>query len=234
MAGDPEAGDASFQCAAGVGEAGAPDVAAEALCERSLLAMKRGDWARAQTLAGQASSLLSRTGAEDAFTAAVQALVALHRGDIPAVRQHLASAQRLRTQVTGAYPHVDVQARIELTRVYLVLADFAAARALMREVDDVIARRPGLGALAGEAGALRAHLARQRGSNVPGASALTAAELRLLPLLSTHLSVPEIAAELSLSPHTIKSQMKSIYRKLDATTRHQAVTRARDQGLLKA
>ena len=86
---------------------------------------------------------------------------------------------------------------------------------------------------AGEAGALRAQLANERGSGVPGASALTAAELRLLPLLSTHLSVPEIAAELFLSPHTIKSQMKSIYRKLNATTRNQAVTQAREQGLLE-
>ena len=73
----------------------------------------------------------------------------------------------------------------------------------------------------------------ERGSSVPGASALTAAELRLLPLLSTHLSFPEIAAELFLSPHTIKSQMKSIYRKLDASSRNQAVTRARELGLLE-
>jgi len=233
VAGDSEAGDASFQRAADAGEAGAPDVAAEALCERSLLAMKRGDWACAKTLAGQASSLLSRTGAEDAFTAAVQALVALHRGDIPAVRQHLVSAQRLRTQFTDAYPHVDVQAMIELTRVYLVLADFAAARTLMREIDGVIARRPGQGALVGEAEALRGQLAGQRGSNSPGASALTAAELRVLPLLSTHLSVPEIAAQLSLSPDTVKSRMRSIYRKLNATTRTQVVMRAREQGLLK-
>ena len=40
----------------------------------------------------------------------------------------------------------------------------------------------------------------------------TAAELRLLPMLTTHLSTPEIARELFLSPHTIKSRMKSIYR----------------------
>ena len=52
--------------------------------------------------------------------------------------------------------------------------------------------------------ALRARLAKERGSSAPGASALTAAELRLLPMLSTHLSFPEIAAELFLSPHTIK------------------------------
>jgi LuxR family transcriptional regulator, maltose regulon positive regulatory protein len=233
LAGDPEAGDASFQTAAGAGEAGAPDVAAEALCERSLLAIKRGDWACAEALAGQAGTLVSRAGAGGAFTAAVQARVALHRGDIPAVRQHLASAQRLRTQPTYAHPHVAVQAGIELIRVQLALADVAGAQTLMREIDDVLARRPGLGTLVGEAGALRAQLAHQRGSAVPGASALTAAELRLLPLLSTHLPVPEIAAELSLSPHTIKSQMKSVYRKLEATTRNQVVTRAREQGLLE-
>ena len=59
------------------------------------------------------------------------------------------------------------------------------------------------------------------------------AELRLLPLLTTHLTVPEIAAELFLSPHTIRSQMKSIYRKLEATDRHQAVIRARELDLLE-
>jgi DNA-binding NarL/FixJ family response regulator len=32
---------------------------------------------------------------------------------------------------------------------------------------------------------------------------------------------------------TIRSWMKSIYRKLDATNRHQAVTRARELGLLE-
>lgn len=34
-------------------------------------------------------------------------------------------------------------------------------------------------------------------------------------------------------PHAIRSQMKSIYRKLDATNRHQAVTRARELDLLE-
>ena len=92
---------------------------------------------------------------------------------------------------------------------------------------------PALGILVGEAEALRARLAQVRGPAVPGASALTAAELRLLPLMSTHLTVPDIAAELYLSPHTIKSQLTSIYRKLDASTRNQAVTRARALGLLE-
>jgi LuxR family maltose regulon positive regulatory protein len=126
-----------------------------------------------------------------------------------------------------------VQTRIELIRAHLALADISGARTLMREVDEVLRLRPGLGILVGEAKTLRARLARERGSAVPGASALTAAELRLLPLIPTHLTVAEIAAELYLSPHTIKSQLTSIYRKLDASTRNQAVTRARELGLLE-
>ena len=81
--------------------------------------------------------------------------------------------------------------------------------------------------------AIRAGLSTNRDPGIPGASALTAAELRLLPMLSTHLSFPEMAAELFLSAHTIKSQMKSIYRKLGASSRSQAVARARELGLLE-
>ena len=71
-----------------------------------------------------------------------------------------------------------------------------------------------------------------RGASVPGATALTAAELRLLPLLSTHLSFPEIGEELFLSRHTVKSQANSIYRKLGASSRTQAVSRSLELGLL--
>ena len=67
----------------------------------------------------------------------------------------------------------------------------------------------------------------------PGASALSGAELRLLPLLATHLSFPEIAEELFLSRNTIKSEAISIYRKLGASSRSQAVARSRELGLLE-
>ncbi len=103
----------------------------------------------------------------------------------------------------------------------------------MREVDELLRRRPGLGNLAGEARELRARLPKERGPSAPGASALTAAELRLLPLLSTHLSIPEIAGELFLSRNTIKSQAISIYRKLGTSSRSQAVVRSRELGLLE-
>ena len=126
-----------------------------------------------------------------------------------AAREALVRAQRLRHLLTYAMPQLAVQARIELTRVHLALADIAGARTLMQEIDELLRRRPGLGNLAGEARELRGRLSRERGATIPGASSLTAAELRLLPLLTTHMSFPEIAEELSVSHHTVKSQAYS-------------------------
>ena len=153
-------------------------------------------------------------------------------GDVPAARQQLVSAQRLRHLLTYALPYLAAQARIELIRVHFALADLTGARTLMREVDELLRHRPGLGNLVGEAQALRVVLAKARGSAALGASALTGAELRLLPLLSTHLSFPEIAAQMSLSVNTVKSQAYSIYRTLGVSKRNQAVSRSRELALL--
>ena len=238
LCGDLDGGDASLEDAVSVGEeADAPDDLAVALCERSLVAMAHNQWDRAEVLAGQARTVLRRAGIEESFATplicALRARVAMRRGDVPAARGELLSAQHLRPLLTYALPYLAVQARVELARVHLALADLAGARTLMCEVDDLLKRRPGLGTLVGEAEAFRAQLARERGASVPGASALTGAELRLLPLLSTHLSFPEIAAEMFLSRTTIKSQAMSIYRKLGASSRSQAVARSRELGLLE-
>ena len=195
LCGDLDGGDASLEDAVSAGEeAGAHEILALALCERSLVAIARGEWSRAEALAAQAGSVLRRAGIEDSrvtvLVCAVQARVALHRGDVPAARRELVSAQRLRHLLTYAIPHVAVQARIELTRVHLALADLAGARTLMGEIDELLQRRPGLGTLVGEAGTLRARLGNEHSPSVPGASALTAAELRLLPLLGHPPVVP--------------------------------------------
>jgi LuxR family maltose regulon positive regulatory protein len=238
VSGDLDGGDAALADAVSLGERiGTHDIAAEALTERSLVAMAHGEWDRAEALAGQARAMLRRVGAEESYAGplvcAVQARMAIRRGDIAAARQHLVSAQRARPLLTYAIPHVAGQALIELIRVHLALADTAAARTLMHEVDDLLNRRPGLGTLVGEAHALRTRIPAERGRSPSGASSLTAAELRILPMLATHLPVPEIAAELFLSPHTIKSQMRSIYRKLGVATRSQAVARSRELALLE-
>jgi LuxR family transcriptional regulator, maltose regulon positive regulatory protein len=238
LSGDLDGGDASLEDGVSVGkEVGALEDVALALCERSLAAMAGGEWDRAEALAGQAAAALHRAGIEESYAtplvSAVQARTAMHRGDVPAARQHLVTGQRLRHLLTYALPYFAVQARIELARVHLALADLAGARTLMWEIDELLRRRPGLGNLAGEARALQTQLSKERGPSAPGASALTGAELRLLPLLSTHLSFPEIAAQIFLSRNTVKSEAMSIYRKLGASTRSQAVARSRELGLLE-
>ncbi|MGN6172779.1 MAG: LuxR C-terminal-related transcriptional regulator [Streptosporangiaceae bacterium] len=237
LCGESGGGEACLEDAANIAEkAGAPDDLALALCERALLAMARSDWGIADTLARQAGATLRQAGIEESYAlplvCAVQARGALHRGDIALARQQLVSAQRLRPLLTYALPYLAVQARIELARVHLSLADLAGVRTLVREIDGLLRRRPGLGTLAEQAQALRDQLSEHRGSIVPGASSLTGAELRVLPLLSTYLPMPEIGEQLFLSRHTIKTHAKSIYRKLGATTRGEAVRRARELGLL--
>jgi len=234
ISGDPQGADVLFEHALGIGQGiGAPDVLSDILCERSLIAMARGEWSLAGDLVGQARAISRQSGTEEALVNAVQARVALHRGEVAAARRELIGAQRLRPLLTYAYPHLAVQTRLELSRVHLALADLAGARTLMREIDEVLGRRPDLGVLVGEAKALRDRLAAERVQNALGVFSLTVAELRVLPLLATHLSFPEIGAELFLSPHTVKSQAMSIYRKLGASSRSQAVARSRELSLLE-
>ena len=238
LCGDLDGGDLSLQDAVSVGEqVDSPVAVAAALGERSLIAIARNEWGRAEALTERASTVLRQAGIVESFATplvcALRARMALRRGDAQAARRELVGAQQARLLLTYALPHFAVQARIELARAHLALADLPAARTLLREVNEVLRRRPGLGTLVGQAEALRAQLSTERGSVAPGASALTSAELRLLPLLSTHLSLGEIAQDLFLSRNTIKSQAISIYRKLGTSSRSQAVARSRELGLLE-
>jgi LuxR family maltose regulon positive regulatory protein len=155
---------------------------------------------------------------------------ALHQGNIAQARYYLGRAARLRPLLTYALPVVSLQTLIELARSYISLADQAGAATVLRQADDILQQRPDLGVLPVLAHELRSQLARI-GAGAEGASALTAAELRLLPLLSTHLSFREIGERLYVSANTVKSQAYSAYQKLGVSSRSEAVTRARELGL---
>ena len=237
MAGDLDRADVLFGDAVAEGRVGGVMLGpCIALAERSLLAIGRGDWERGGRYLAEARSLAREGKLEDyppvAILYAVAARVALHEGDRPRAEAELTRAQRLRPGLTYALPHLAVQARIEVARCYLALSDIAAARTMLREAGEILVRRPGLGVFVRQAADLRAELSRARGSSALGASALTTAELRLLPMLSTHLSFPEIAEEMFLSRHTVKAEAMSIYRKLGVSSRSQAVGRARELALL--
>ena len=61
---------------------------------------------------------------------------------------------------------------------------------------------------------------------------LSGREMEVLRILTTPLSIPEIAQELVISVHTVRSHVKSIYRKLDVHRRRDAVQRAGELELL--
>lgn len=63
-------------------------------------------------------------------------------------------------------------------------------------------------------------------------ASLTERELVVLRLLPTRLSTREMGNELHVSVNTVRSQARSIYRKLGVTSRVEAVTQARQLGLL--
>jgi LuxR family maltose regulon positive regulatory protein len=216
-------------------DTGATVAASVALAERAILAIGRQHWHDAETLVNLARSVVARAQLEECVTSlvvyAAGARVATHHGDLDQADQDLARAQRLRPHATHALPYYSVQARLELTRAYLALANVAAARRALREVDELLRWRPDLGTLPEQASQLRSQLGQVRGE-VIAAAPLTTAELRLVPLLATHLSFREIGQRLHLSPHTVKSQALSIYRKVGASSRSQAVRRVQEIGLL--
>ena len=236
LEGRTDRADAILAHAVEVGtHAGALPAASTALAERALAAMQRGDWPTADALADQALGMLAAGRLEgyimSALVHAVAARTALRRGDVPAAKSHLARAAGLRPMLTYAVPWGAVQTLVELGRAYLALEDLSGARTVLRQARDILQLRPDLGILPAQVEELGSALDMAR-STGPAASSLTTAELRLLPLLATHLSFSEIGQRLYLSKHTVKTQAISIYRKLGASSRSEAVARVQEVGLL--
>jgi LuxR family maltose regulon positive regulatory protein len=147
-------------------------------------------------------------------------------------REQARCAARLRPLLTYALPVVSVQALVELARAYLALVDPAGTRAVLEQVRGILQQRPDLGTLATTAHQLDERVGQITAATPVGASSLTAAELRLVPLLPTHRTYPEIGERLFISRHTVKTQASSIYRKLGASSRREAVERIAELGLI--
>ena len=157
--------------------------------------------------------------------------VALHHGKIDDARESVAHAARLRPLLTYALPVMSVQALLVLAHAYVGLADVAGAREVLRQANDILQQRRDLGVLPARVLELRERLDAM-GTGSRGASSLTTAELRLVPLLQTHLTFPQIGERQQLSRHTVKTQVISIYQKVGASSRSEAIDRLRDLGLL--
>ena len=204
--------------------------------ELALLAMDRGRWTEAAEHLDVALAAIDEHRMYD-YVAGLLALagaarLAVHRGDLREASHQLTRAMRARPSCTFAMPFLAVRVRLQLAKVYWSLADHAAARHLLREIDDILVHRPALGVLVNEVSKFRRMLASSAQVGSTGVSPLTPAELRLLPYLQTHLTIREIAERLFVSRNTVSSEVSSIYRKLGVSSRSDAVQQATTIGLL--
>ena len=211
--------------------------AAITLCESKLaqLAMDRGDWQEAATRLELALVMIDENQMHDcvylipAFAGAAR--LSLHNGALNETHRHLTRAIQARPSASYLLPYHAVRLRLQLARVYLALADASTARQLLREIDDILRHRPALGTLTGEVEEFRRGL-NSGATGATGRPPLSPAELRLLPYLQTHLTADRIAERLFVSSWTVKTEVKSIYRKLGVSSRNDAVQKAAAIGLL--
>ncbi len=237
LAGDVDAAEPLLERAGEAAAAGGATYAGVvAYAELALLAFERGDLDSAEAQLARAHRFISDTEPGDYVSAAIfyaaQARIALAGGQGARAREALVVAHRLRPAITHALSWFGVQTTLELAHAHLELADADGARTLCLEADDLLHRRPDLGVLVARMVQLRDELASFSAPVSGWASTLTTAELRLLPLLTTHLTFREIAERLFVSRNTVKTQAISVYRQLDATSRSEAIERAIELGLV--
>jgi LuxR family maltose regulon positive regulatory protein len=123
-------------------------------------------------------------------------------------------------------PWLAVGVRLELAGCYVTLRDLDEASGLLAEIRAILERRPDLGMLGDRTRELARDIRTLTLVEENARLGLTPAELRLLPLLATHLSFREIADHLNVSRNTVKTQAISIYRKLGVSGRSDAIAEA--------
>src|SRR4051794_5206772 len=135
-------------------ENGNTDTVVNGESELALLAMDHGRWGEAKDRVTRAVGVVDEHRMHDYATSvlafAAAARLALHQGDMKEVDRQLTYAMRARPSCTSVLPFLAVRARLQLAKVYRAVGDAAAARHLLKEIDDVLLHRPALGALVDE------------------------------------------------------------------------------------
>jgi LuxR family transcriptional regulator, maltose regulon positive regulatory protein len=216
--------------------AGSPSIQALCLAQLGLLAVERRDWASAESLAARAKAQVERSGTGDyptsALVYALSAEVDAHLGRVEVSRAAADQATRLLEQLVDFSPWFEAECRIALARAALRLTDARRARELLSQASHQLQRSPDAHAALRWLDDCCAETEQTSEDSASRDWALTTAELRVLQFLPTHLSFPDIAERLYVSANTVKTHARSVYRKLDASSRGEAVACAREAGLL--
>lgn len=236
MLGDDGAALAAFAALERTAEADSALARLVARAEQAEAAMERRAWGEAERLL-QLDRHVVLDALDGAHISVILWLVAdarylVHRGDLRTADERLRRTQLGRERLTAAIPWYAVRALSAMAEVQLLRGDVAGARTSVAQARDILRSRPGLGRLEADLERVERRTL-VLDSSRPGSSTLSPAELRLLPLLQTYLSFKEIGSRLSISVNTVKTEAMSIYAKLGASTRSEAVERAVEAGLLE-
>jgi LuxR family transcriptional regulator, maltose regulon positive regulatory protein len=236
LLGDRERARALLREGARLALIAAPAVNALCLAQLALLALEAGDRREGAELAGRARAQVERARLGDqptmSLVLAVSALARAQLGQLEAAASDAADATRLFERLGDAAPWYHAETGIVLGRVMAALNDVASARSLLDGAAFAAAAVPDGAELTAWLADARERLDARCASAAVEPASLTGAELRILRLLPTHLSFREMGSQLYVSPNTVKTQAQAVYRKLDASSRSEAVARARELGLL--
>jgi len=202
----------------------------------SLVATDEGRMGEAESLAREAVALVDRFGLQGVPQAAL-AYIAL--GRVLAERGNLADAQVELEKGLSGRPHVlaispwgPLIGLLALAPVRAALGDRAGGRAVLKEAREILEAFPDAGVfpelLEREERKLRTR--RPREGQLDGE--VMQRELDVLRLLSGELSTRQMAQSLYVAPSTVRTQVKSIYRKLGVSSRKEAVDEAHARGLI--
>ena len=201
------------------------------------VAADRGNVASARVHAEKAKALVGDVGSSRSWLGAGASMAI---GVVLAAEGHLGEAER--ELVAAEHFYRDEIASPHHAWLLLLLAGvrvrrgrLAAAEATLREAHGTLAELaadPFLDSLAADVQAEVA-LARGRADEGRLVERPSEAELAVLRLLTTELSLREIGGTLFLSPNTVRTHTRAIYRKLGVNSRSDAVARAETLGLLE-
>jgi LuxR family maltose regulon positive regulatory protein len=161
------------------------------------------------------------------------AMGAVHatQGKLGAARGELERALQVRQKSMVLSPWPTVEIMFRLAPVLADLGDRAAAGQLLGEARQVLMAAPdGADAQLARLAQLERRFS-YRPLTAPG-EPITDREREVLRLLQGTLSLRDIGRELYLSPNTIKTHTRALYRKLGASDRQDAVAKARELGIM--
>ena len=238
LGGDADRADSVFaQAVESVWAPAAGAAVVLALAARGSCALGRGDWPAVESFVEEAGSAVQQFGlgdyTESALAYTLTARVALHRGDVERAHDEVARAGAATATADLRASRPTQCKRCSSSPAPMLRSRMLRAhgRSCGRHAS-ILQKRPDLGVLPKQVDDLESKLDTMRTGNV-GASSLTAAELRLVPFLPTHLTYPQVGERLHLSRNTVKSQAISIYQKLGVSSRDEAIERLHEIGLLE-